>query len=470
MSDTFALIIGNNSYFEPFNLNNAIFDAQAIKNVFVNLGYDVVEYYDVDIAHIVEVLRVIKEKIKNYKHFILYYAGHGMECRGINYLPAIDCQLQFADEYSLSHQSIGLNEIMKILNENTENVNIVILDACRQEINERGVVGNSFAPINAPKGTLIAFATSPKMKAKDDGIDGHSLYTGALLKYIGSERLSVETLFKKVRQTVALLSKGTQVPWEHTSLIGDFYFNKGQMVVAKNLPYAENVIKDRLYNQLDEFGLLIEELASANWYRQNAAFPKIIAMIPNFDANQKFILGRNLYQASANPFNVANYFESLGNNLHRYSENYGVNHILNGILFEIYFDSNGDFRDVLKAEDLDSVLLLRKDHRFIKSFEFIREALSSYSDRLLYLPSDDDTPIGINIEMDLHKSNEDKQYITKISVGDYNVTPNIASHIWFTEENLKITLSSLFAIPIDLMRINSQIKITASKIKTDWDL
>lgn len=72
MSDTFALIIGNNSYFEPFNLNNAIFDAQAIKNVFVNLGYDVVEYYDVDIAHIVEVLRVIKEKIKNYKHFILY--------------------------------------------------------------------------------------------------------------------------------------------------------------------------------------------------------------------------------------------------------------------------------------------------------------------------------------------------------------------------------------------------------------
>lgn len=66
MSDTFALIIGNNSYFEPFNLNNAIFDAQAIKNVFVNLGYDVVEYYDVDIAHIVEVLRVINNSsLKN---------------------------------------------------------------------------------------------------------------------------------------------------------------------------------------------------------------------------------------------------------------------------------------------------------------------------------------------------------------------------------------------------------------------
>lgn len=470
MSDTLAIIIGNNSYFEPFNLNNAIFDAQAIKNVFVNLGYDVVDYYDVDVAHIVEVLRIIRERIKNYKHFILYYAGHGIECRGINYLPAIDCQLQFADEYSLSRQSIGLNEIMEILNENTENVNIVILDACRQEINGRGVVGNSFAPINAPKGTLIAFATSPKMKAKDDGIDGHSLYTGALLKYIGGERLSVETLFKKVRQTVSLLSKGTQVPWEHTSLIGDFYFNKGQMVVAKNLPYAENVIKDRLYNKLDGFGLLIEELSSADWHRQNAALPKVIEMLPDLDANQKFILGRNLYQASANAFRVVNYFESLGNNLYRHSDNDGTNHILNGILFEIYFDSNGNFRDVLKAEDLDSVLSLRKDHRFIKSFEFIRETLSSYSDKLLYIPSEDDNPIGINIELDLYKSNEDQQYITKISVGNFDATPKIASYIWFNEENLKITLSSLFAIPINLMRINSQIKITSSKIKTDWDL
>lgn len=470
MSDTLAIIIGNNSYFEPFNLNNAIFDAQAIKNVFVNLGYDVVDYYDVDVAHIVEVLRIIRERIKNYKHFILYYAGHGIECRGINYLPAIDCQLQFADEYSLSRQSIGLNEIMEILNENTENVNIVILDACRQEINGRGVVGNSFAPINAPKGTLIAFATSPKMKAKDDGIDGHSLYTGALLKYIGGERLSVETLFKKVRQTVALLSKGTQVPWEHTSLIGDFYFNKGQMVVAKNLPYAETVIKDRLYNKLDGFGLLIEELSSADWHRQNAALPKVIEMLPDLDANQKFILGRNLYQASANVFRVVNYFESLGNNLYRHSDNDGTNHILNGILFEIYFDSNGNFRDVLKAEDLDSVLSLRKDHRFIKSFEFIRETLSSYSDKLLYIPSEDDNPIGINIELDLYKSNEDQQYITKISVGNFDATPKIASYIWFNEESLKITLSSLFAIPINLMRINSQIKITSSKIKTDWDL
>ena len=173
-----------------------------------------------------------------------------MKYRGINYLPAIDCQLQYADEYSLSRESIGLNEIMHILNDNADNVNIVILDACRQELNKRCVAGNSFAPINAPKGTLIAFATSPKMLAKDDGIDGHSLYTGALLKYIGSERLSVETLFKKVRQTVALLSKGKQIPWEHTSLIGDFYFNKGQMIVAKNLPYAENVIKDSQYDKL----------------------------------------------------------------------------------------------------------------------------------------------------------------------------------------------------------------------------
>ncbi len=470
MAETFAVIIGNNSYYHPFQLDNAIFDAKAIKDVFSNLGYDVVDYYDVAQNDIVEVLRVIRENIRNYKNFIFYYAGHGMEYQGINYLPAIDCQLQYADEYSLSRESIGLNEIMHILNNNTDNVNIVILDACRQELNKRGDAGNSFAPINAPKGTLIAFATSPKMMAKDDGIDGHSLYTGALLKYIGSERLSVEALFKKVRQTVALLSKGKQIPWEHTSLIGDFYFNKGQMIVAKNLPYAENVIKDSQYNRLDEFGLLIEELASANWHRQNAALPKVIGMLHNLDANQKFILGRNLYQASASAFNIVNYFESLGNNLYRFSEADGDNHILNGILFEIYFDSNGNLRDIMKAEDLNSVLLLRKDYRFVKSFEFIRNALSPYADKLLYVPAENDDPIGINIELNLKKSTENKQYISKIAIGDYDITKNIPPYQWFTEENLKITISSLFIIPIDLMRINSQIKITSSKISIDLDL
>ena len=115
--------------------------------------------------------------------------------------------------------------------------------------------------------------------------------------------------------------------------------------------------------------------------------PKVIGMLPNLDANQKFILGRNLYQASASAFKVVNYFEALGNNLHRYSDDDGTNHILNGILFEIYFDSNGNLREIMKAEDLDSVLSLRKDYRFVKSFEFIRDALSPYADRLLYIPS-----------------------------------------------------------------------------------
>ena len=239
---TLAVVIGNNEYYEGAKLNNAVNDAHSIAETFERLGYDIIYKENCKIEDYVDVLKAFDERIKQYDASIFYYAGHGFQVDGENYLASVDCQIAAPNKYHCSKTCITLSEILTILKNNSDKVNIVIIDACRKSFDRGGY--NSFTPIQAPKGTLIAFSTSPNEGAKDTGMDGHSIYTGTLLNYIGREWLSVEDLFKKVRKTVYNLTEGTQTTWEHTSLIGDFYFNTGQMVYSLNLPYDETVIKD----------------------------------------------------------------------------------------------------------------------------------------------------------------------------------------------------------------------------------
>ena len=82
-----------------------------------------------------------------------------------------------------------------------------------------------FAPISAPQGSVIAFATSPGQSSKENVGTGHGYYTEALLKYMSLPRVPIETTFKKVREFLFAKTSGTQIPWEHTSLVGEFYFN-----------------------------------------------------------------------------------------------------------------------------------------------------------------------------------------------------------------------------------------------------
>ena len=118
-----------------------------------------------------------------------------------------------------------MSEVLEIFKEDKQTkVHIVILDACRiYPTNVRGGESLSIAPLMAPKGTMIAYSTSPNEPAIDTGFPNHSVYTGALLQFI-EEKIPVETLFKKVRATVFYQTKGKQTTWEHSCLIGDFYF------------------------------------------------------------------------------------------------------------------------------------------------------------------------------------------------------------------------------------------------------
>ena len=464
---TLAFVIGNNNYYEGAQLRNAINDAESIAQVFERLTYDVHKHLDCKSNDYSQIIDRFKDLLKDYEASIFYYAGHGFEVGGENYLASIDCQVLNSSKGDCNRTCIRLSELLDIYRDYPDKLNIVIIDACRQTIRRGG--GNQFTPMQAPQGTLIAFSTSPNECAQDGGGNGHSVYTNALLQYIGREYLSVEDLFKKVRKTVYNLTEGAQVPWEHTSLIGDFVFNTGQLVYSPEIPYDECAVRDKLFNEGGVFGSLIQDLRSCNWYRQNSAIHKLNTITPStLNKNQQFVLGRNLYQASS-AYDVEALFEELGEKLRQYDDG-GENHVLNGILFEIYFNKNGEFRTIPKNEThiIEKVFALRNDSRYTNSFDFIGRVLQPYREQLFYIPSATDTPIDVDIIASSQKSDysflpdyTDYTTIDQIKVGAIDITDRVSTLDLtpVTKSALTQRLSQVFTAPISLIHIHCNITL-----------
>ena len=141
----------------------------------------------------------LADKIENYDAALIYYVGHGFKVDGDNILAPIELDIQARPE-------------------------LVKLNACREIIGHRGAM-KDFAPVSAPQGSVIAFATSPGQSSKENVGTGHGYYTEALLKYMSLPRVPIETTFKKVREFLFAKTSGKQIPWEHTSFVGEFYFN-----------------------------------------------------------------------------------------------------------------------------------------------------------------------------------------------------------------------------------------------------
>ena len=464
---TLAITIGNNNYCEETaKLDNAVNDAKAMTDVFSRLGYDVIHKENCTINDCVDLLTEFDKRIQDYDATIFYYAGHGFQLDGENYLASVECQVANPNKYHCSKTCLTLTEILDVLRKNGNKVNIVIIDACRKSFERGGF--SSFTPIQAPKGTLIAFSTSPNEGAKDKGFDGHSINTGSLLKYIGREWISVEELFKKVRKTVFNLSEGKQTTWEHTSLIGDFIFNTGQLVHSLSIPYDESVVKDSKYVPSDNFGNFITEIKSCNWNRQNPAIEKALCINSSkLDKNQQFILGRNLQQANGYAHNASNFFENLSSSLNKYFSG-EENHLLNGILFEIYFDSNGDFRKGnFKNYNFEKIFELRKNIKFKKSFEFLEQVLEPYKEYLFYIPSDQNKIIDVDVlatkekTKDFFGNDEEYQVISKVNVFTQDILKPLSKYGIHGQNSLglKDALSNYLFAPKELIQVNSNIDI-----------
>lgn len=280
-----AFVIGNDHYdqMKP-DLDNAVNDAKGIYEALKELGFEMMqEAYDIDIEKFDIFFENFKSNLAHYEVGILYFSGHGIEIEGKNYLIMKNTPIGDMPK-STTRYAVDLQECIKELHATHCKMIIVIIDACRNnpfEGKERGWGSVNLAPLYVPKGTLIAYSTSPGETASDFGMDGHSVYTGALLKHLKEEGLEIETFFKKVRSTVNAMTGGKKNSWEHTSLIGSFSFNSGRMTHIDNLGYDASVIHDASYDNNDMvIAPVITDLKSYNWYKQNDGVDNFLKLDP----------------------------------------------------------------------------------------------------------------------------------------------------------------------------------------------
>ena len=216
-----ALVIGNAAY-PAAPLRNPANDANAIAARLRAMGFEVVLRTNVTQREFTRAVSQFGQALKPGSVALFYYAGHGMQVRGRNFLIPVDADIQ--SEASARSESVDLDLVLEQLG--PSRLSMVILDACRNNPFEgkfRTTRGSGLAQVDAPKGTLLAYATAPGKVASDgEGVNG--LYTAELLKAMEIPGAKVEEVFKAVRVNVIKATAGEQIPWESSSLTGDYYF------------------------------------------------------------------------------------------------------------------------------------------------------------------------------------------------------------------------------------------------------
>ena len=218
-----ALVIGNAAY-AVAPLSNPRNDAEAIAKSLKSVGFLVTKLVDADQQAMRRAVIEFGRKLRGSDSVgLLYYAGHGVQVAGENFLIPIGADIR--DEREIAVQGINLSEILKTMARSESRINIVVLDACRNNpfaASGRSALGG-LAQINAPAGTLIAFATAPGEIALD-GEGQNSPYSAALALAIPAPGVLLEEMFKRTRRQVLLTTANRQTPWEHSSLTGEFFF------------------------------------------------------------------------------------------------------------------------------------------------------------------------------------------------------------------------------------------------------
>jgi hypothetical protein len=215
-----ALVIGNCNYSKFAKLRNSCNDAIDMKYTLQNLGFRVYFLKNGSKRAMKQKIKAFTNALKNGGVGMFYYAGHGIEVDNKNYL--IPLYADISEKPDVEDEAVSVNWIIDRMEYAKNRLNIVVLDACRNNPFGRGG-GGGLAPINDAKGMYIAFATAPG-KTASDGSGRNGLFTKYLIKNLQTPNLTLNEVFDKTRKDVYRYSYERQLPWTMTSVIGEFYF------------------------------------------------------------------------------------------------------------------------------------------------------------------------------------------------------------------------------------------------------
>jgi len=233
-----ALVIGNGAY-KSAPLRNPVNDATDIAIALEKTGFTVMRSVNATRTQMRRAIRGFGEEINKGAVGLFYYAGHGIQVAGENYLVPTGAEVGSEDE--VEDECLKVSSVLRKMETAGNSLNIIILDACRDNPFARSFRSRSrgLAKMDAPTGSILAYATAPGSIAAD-GPGRNGLYTSALLKHMTTPGLEIGKLFRQVRIDVVGASGKKQVPWEASSLMGDFYFSAQRgIAVAPKQPVKE---------------------------------------------------------------------------------------------------------------------------------------------------------------------------------------------------------------------------------------
>jgi hypothetical protein len=331
--DRLALVIGNGAY-QTAPLKNPLNDAEDMAATLKHLGFKVILKTNADQRTMEDTIRNFGKQLRNGGVGLFYFAGHGIQLGGRNYLMPVDAKIE--SESDVKYESVDAGRVLGKMEDAENQLNIVILDACRNNPYARAFRSDQsgLARMDAPTGSLIAYATAPGEVAAD-GLERNGIFTKRLIHHMMTPNLSIEQVLKRVRIDVARQTNGRQIPWESSSLMGDFYFN-----------FSETVQTSRLSSPIE------------NKKKTLAAIPKTKEEIQRSDSRYKLaIFPWKLdiwYKYSRNVFYDV-FFDALKNSLKSY----------NNILLKYSYyehDQLGDDIEIIKDifSEEDSIVWKKK--------------------------------------------------------------------------------------------------------------
>ncbi len=297
-----ALVIGNGSYQHAAPLANPANDARAVAAALERLGFDVVSGFDLSNAEMRKTVRAFADKLVAADVAIFFYAGHGLQVAGENYLIPVDAAIR--SEADLDFNAVKMDLISRQLDRESK-VKIIMLDACRDNPFEKELtrsmgktrstaVKKGLAEINTAGGTLIAFATDPGSVALD-GDGKHSPFTTALLKHIETPGIEIGLMMRRVTKDVFESTGERQRPWTNASLTGELYLKEGETAGITPAPPA--VPPPSSASGFDDRQLELAMWQAADKSGQAADYEEYLKRYPN---GQFAGLARNRLQALKN--------------------------------------------------------------------------------------------------------------------------------------------------------------------------